>query len=49
MTPAPRGPLRVAVLLDSPLLPAWLHRALWDVAHSGSAELVLALRRADRS
>ncbi len=47
MTPVPRGPLRVAVLLDAPVVPAWLHRALWDVVHSGSAELVMAvLRRA---
>jgi hypothetical protein len=33
--------LRVVALLDSPTVPAWLHRALRDVAHSSFAELVL--------
>src|SRR3990172_7204144 len=45
MPPTSQAPLRVAVLLDSPVLPAWLHRALWDVARSDSAELVLAVLR----
>ncbi len=35
--------LRVAVLIDAPHLPAWLHHALVNALASGSAELVLAV------